>query len=73
MSTKRPFVPKLWPLSRIARRMLTPSRSRPREPRVLRRYCRVAWPAAAHTTISKIWSSLRPVATTAAMSVSVTV
>src|SRR5580704_3025123 len=36
-------------------------------------YCRVAWPIAAHTTISNIWSSVRPVARTAATSSSVTV
>jgi hypothetical protein len=32
----------------------------------------VAWPIAAHTAISKIWSSLRPDALAAAMSPSVT-
>src|SRR5262249_39784788 len=35
-------------------------------------YCRVAWPTAAHTTISKPWSSLRPDALAAATSWSVT-
>src|SRR6516164_7334343 len=35
-------------------------------------YCRLAWPIAAHTTSSKIWSSLRPDALAAAMSSSVT-
>src|SRR6476619_1471897 len=35
-------------------------------------YWRFAWPMAAHTTISKIWSSVRPAARTAAMSSSVT-
>src|SRR5262249_30724629 len=35
-------------------------------------YCRLAWPTAAHTTISKIWSSLRPDSLAAAMSSSVT-
>src|SRR5262249_26681982 len=35
-------------------------------------YCRVAWPIAAHTTISKIWSSLRPEVRAAAKSSSVT-
>src|SRR5215831_4958201 len=35
-------------------------------------YCRVAWPTAAHTTISKTWSSLNPDAFAAAMSSSVT-
>ena len=34
-------------------------------------YCRVAWPTVAHTTISKIWSSLRPHALAAAISSSV--
>src|SRR5262249_25856815 len=35
-------------------------------------YCRVAWPTAAHTTISKTWSSLRPDALATATSWSVT-
>src|SRR5262249_28346629 len=35
-------------------------------------YCRVAWPIAAPTTSSKIWSSLTPDARAAAMSSSVT-
>src|SRR5215472_2436202 len=35
-------------------------------------YCRVACPTAPHTTISKIWSSLRPDFRAAAMSSSVT-
>jgi hypothetical protein len=68
---ERVLAPKPWPLSRIARRMFAPF-SRSLEGSERRVVLRVAWPMAAHTTISKIWSSLSPEALAAAISSSLT-